>query len=1044
MVDLFDEITSTYTPDSGDAEHGYIWNFIKFNDGSIFAVVKAPNDVYMLGYSGSGSGLIFTSDDTDPQATGWLLSDIAEIDLRAVLVQYNSYLNQFVSTSKIGAVETGRVYLYKGGKYILANYNEAVNIPIENADLYASDFIPSSGKYYRQIGNTFITTPFTQGQPSQVYYGKVPSLSEMVTLLENFTANTAPDITWIADGEVRGWAFLSTSDTLPTTQNDFIQLPLYLLYGQGRYILLTKSSAAVLWDSKDERFNDVNIVAGSWIGEQGNYNYPHTDLTIDLGQGQSPLYSFHESLWSKWFSSQPIKYISKGTICRFEDGEYYPLKYKESSPTPGGTSDYNDLSNTPIINGDLLDPAFTPVEGNYYRQTGTTKDVEYINTGWSVAVDWYPNVYATIEDIVEALEAMEDTVAPNADTWDSYGLKTWNAIETLGGTAVCVFHKVKAGSTASQTWGNTEDAWIMVTPDGLPLWVSTDVLVPSETDPNVYVTVYAGWNLSNQFIVGGKFVMDGSYMVYNYYWDTLMFYSSIYVIPLNTLCRYENSEYKRVLTETDAEIIADSISDIVDGTQTVGDSTKLNGQLASYYLDFNNLNNKPSAPVNPYIGINPLFRINQKNYLYCEEGTEVYKTVGGTTLNVGVLAEDAYGYANRSSQPTMATVYASYNASGYYRTEEFVTDGSTLFNLRYAASEVTNLVATTGGVTTTFVEGTDYEFIEPDSIELYTACDSFVVTYIVDDGVIIGPEICQASYSGAGNVPLLRNVSMKDFVDGWDVYRNGGSGYFEIWSLGLSSYLYPMLEIDASFTGGDGVSNPLIISQTLDRWTSIELTGKTITVSTDGYCQELKLFITYNSTTVSSEAGAKSLTVTLPSHTPVTSVKFGVMSASEYSIQSELRYIKLELGDNATELSCPDINAEFVECLSRRFYFNNYDAGATVCGSGYLKEIRSTLPSRSRYIADVYVPLPYCQYISGNTSSNYVFNYNTQYGKAKLRIGTEFVDVYDISCSLDRLGAHLEITSDVVFDSSITHSVGDPVAIYYTNPWQIYFDKVGA
>lgn len=83
------------------------------------------------------------------------------------------------------------------------------------------------------------------------------------------------------------------------------------------------------------------------------------------------------------------------------------------------SSDYNNLSNTPVINQDLSESGFTPVKDTYYRHTGTTDDDYTKGVIYKCVQQQNPNkplllssVISTdeIEDVV--YEIIDDVVEP--------------------------------------------------------------------------------------------------------------------------------------------------------------------------------------------------------------------------------------------------------------------------------------------------------------------------------------------------------------------------------------------------------------------------------------------------------------------------------------------------------------------------------------------------------------------------------------------------------------------------------------------------------
>lgn len=74
------------------------------------------------------------------------------------------------------------------------DYDNLNDIPIINQDLTAVGFTPTAGVYYRHTGNTVIPiTPLVLNtSPEHIYFDTNKTVSEMVTILEQFRISATP------------------------------------------------------------------------------------------------------------------------------------------------------------------------------------------------------------------------------------------------------------------------------------------------------------------------------------------------------------------------------------------------------------------------------------------------------------------------------------------------------------------------------------------------------------------------------------------------------------------------------------------------------------------------------------------------------------------------------------------------------------------------------------------------------------------------------------------------------------------------------------
>lgn len=170
-------------------------------------------DLADYGISGLVDGLetitvVYNSEEPNVSAScypatkeaGWWTEEYvlpAELTVRTIL---NEGLEFFAGTLSSDVLQTGRIYVYKDGEFILGDYDEQTNIPIINADLLASNFTPEDGKYYRQTGTTITNAEsFESGKYYNKCYLSQPKPDVVLEGFEYLDSNVDPDFITMLD-----------------------------------------------------------------------------------------------------------------------------------------------------------------------------------------------------------------------------------------------------------------------------------------------------------------------------------------------------------------------------------------------------------------------------------------------------------------------------------------------------------------------------------------------------------------------------------------------------------------------------------------------------------------------------------------------------------------------------------------------------------------------------------------------------------------------------------------------------------------------------
>lgn len=352
-------------------------------------------------------------------------------------------------------------------------------------------------------------------------------------------------------------------------------------------------------------------------------------------------------------------------------------------------------------------------------------------------------------------------------------------------------------------------------------------------------------------------------------------------------------------------------NNVVDGTTQVGDAAKLNGQQPSYYLNYNNLSNKPTIPT-----------VNNSTITFSKNGT----SVGDITLNQASaetinfeLAKTDVGLGNvdnvrqySASNPPPYPV-SSVNGKTGAVTGLATSNPNLLINSNFAINQRDGYFAPVGTwaysnsalgttnrigilsvpVQTTLFSSTVYSFTGTIYIDSPGGGDTYTGT------VYFAKSDCTSGYVGTANAYT---------VDRWIIYT-GGSG----------------VTVEPITNGGVTVSNNSN-SNTCDLTQIIEdgsklYSGKVLTLSVNTTIGG-SIATTILSGTLSS---AGTLTENLPSSSG--QIHIQLMSSGVFKVWLRTytgktvayNWAKLEIGSIATEYTPPLIAEELPKCL-RYFY----------------------------------------------------------------------------------------------------------------------------
>lgn len=420
----------------------------------------------------------------------------------------------------------------------------------EEADLNSPEFVPEENKYYLQKDSGI--EPVIEYKPFVV--GEILPSGSLIHVHPDKQDELAAFIDGLADGQVGFFVVLGTK---PNGGILFEHLPA----GEGItadanilvYTDLVSQKLIPIYSSAETDINEsglqIHITKGFQNLDNDNnfildYGDDEWSVTM-LSYGPDPTI-FDNLDWNgkiiSWAEAQTGSKYQDGVLYLYQDGTMHEIG-------PQGEGD-----DAPILNADFYAEDFTPQNGRFYRQVGTSKKIGPIeHEQGSRNLTLYFDMFMPFEDMVYALEGLErDEVPPMSE---SEGLKMWAMVGDKDGgsfSSISILH-VPANAEGMAC---DKDFWQIGIFGGLfSLWNSETYQMQVEQGKPSQ-TVVKGWHesMSGQtFIVDGKMVMTGAdYYVFNtQYWNAFTSTEPIKEAAKNTIAKYHDNAYDEVVLKSD-------------------------------------------------------------------------------------------------------------------------------------------------------------------------------------------------------------------------------------------------------------------------------------------------------------------------------------------------------------------------------------------------------------------------------------------------------------------------------------------------------------
>lgn len=435
----------------------------------------------------------------------------------------------------------------------------------KEADFNAPGFMPEENTYY--IYKDSGIEPVIEYKPFVV--GEILPSGSLIHIHPDKQDELAAFIDGLTDGQAGFFVVLGTKP------NGGIMFQ-HLAAGEG---VTADANIMVYTDIVSQKLTPIYSSAETDINESGlqihitkgfqnldsdnnfvlNYGDDEWSITM-LSYGPDP--SIFDNLdWNgkmiSWAEAQTGSKYQDGIVYLYQDGQYHEIG-------PQGTGD-----DAPILNADFYAKDFTPQNGRFYRQVGTSKYIGPIEheQGANHLV-FYFDISASIEDMVYELEGLERDQVPPASTSSGGAKIWWMASENSSGGGL---------SSMSILWvpANTEgfmcdkDFWIVGVFGGMiPFWCSETFQL--QPDPSQQArTINAGWQ-NHKYFQDNKIDFGTTNMwVFNtQYYDAFTSTEPIKEAAKNTIAKYINNKFNAVSLQPDTDFDASSKNAIANDIVT--------------------------------------------------------------------------------------------------------------------------------------------------------------------------------------------------------------------------------------------------------------------------------------------------------------------------------------------------------------------------------------------------------------------------------------------------------------------------------------------